>query len=1142
MDENEKIDFKFKWEGIKFDQISTSVIEMAEKLLEHNLIKVQPELNENGSVVITHTGVCSKSGMIEALSYGLAKENVYSKTFNIKPSHALNVGCTGRKDSKGPVTCELNSCPIIAAGYLYYLRNKKEEETDINSIDISQVDLYARNLSELESYQLEPELKQLLMPLAMPETRGFRCAIVGEEGTDKQKIINEIKRYLFNIGKISNNTAYKVRIDDFGSTKDRRTLADGYLYWITDIDEYVQALENNADSSTAEAGRSANKVGISNFVNNIKNKYIVVEASSLEFKKFLKTNPKLSYLFEQVIYVEDYTDEKIVELFESNLPDNLKEKFDDVKKQDLLEYLGKNRKYLPFKNADLSIFLASYCVSKGMFALPAEREKDTTLEEMFSNIIGMDNVKKQMTELYEFLLLRDKMAKLGKKLPDFNLHMMFLGNPGTGKTMIARLVAKTLFDLGYTKENKLIEVESKDLIASFTGQTAGKTGRVIESALGGVLFIDEAYSLYSGKQGNSFGLEAISTLIKAMEDYKGELVVIFAGYTKEMQSFLQANSGIKSRIGYTFEFADYTEDELYEIFKLKTSKFDMSITESAEKSIRELINFGKSKSNFGNGRYIDNILQKILTKHSMCIGETGDFNILDKESIPSVDEISTLGSGIRNPEIVKELFDDVVGLENVKKQVVELGNYIKFKNKMSELSNTTLPEMRLHMLFTGDAGTGKTTMARKITKMLYNLGCIRIDKLIEVDRKDLVAEYIGQTAPKTTEVIESALGGVLFIDEAYSLTPIDNARDFGQEAIATLIKAMEDNRDDLVVIFAGYTEEMKRFVESNSGIASRIGYVFEFENYNDEELYKIFEIKSKKYNLVIEKNVKSNIMEVFKYFSSVEGFGNGRFVDKLLQEILVNHANNVTSDDKLNVISVEDIPSIKEMIELTYNSRDNLVIPADVDIESRRKIAIHELGHAIAHYLHNNATNIKVITVIPEGIGSLGYVLNERPKNKIHYSKQDYLRIIEELLAGRAAEELFLGKENISSGCSKDLNNARNVLNNMFYYYGMSESLGLLSVVEDTSLERKISIEEQRKQLNDCYNNVLSLLSDNKGLFDKVLSYLMDKGTITGEEFIKVIEEKEEVVAEEPAPVEEKAVTKKPAAKKPAAKKTTKKD
>ena len=398
-------------------------------------------------------------------------------------------------------------------------------------------------------------------------------------------------------------------------------------------------------------------------------------------------------------------------------------------------------------------------------------------------------------------------------------------------------------------------------------------------------------------------------------------------------------------------------------------------------------------------------------------------------------------------------------------------------------------------------------MARKVTEMLYNIGCIRINKLVEVERKDLVGQYIGETAPKTEKVIEGALGGVLFIDEAYSLTPKDNAKDFGQEAISTLIKAMEDHRDELVVIFAGYTQEMKDFVNSNSGIASRIGYTFEFKNYKDEELYKILEVKCKKYNLIINKDVKDKVMEVFKYFSSVENFGNGRFVDKFLQEILVKHSQNEKLEQNLNILMVEDIPSIKDMIEKTFNNRENLVIPADIDKETRRKIAIHELGHAIIYYIYNGETDLKVITVIPEGNGALGYVLHTNTKSKVIWTKRDYLDKIEVSLAGRAAEEVLLGKDKVSSGCWEDLDKATKVLTNMLRNCGMSETLGLMSALSvKTGLEMTQKLDEEKKKILDsCYENVKKVLQDNRKMFDKVLKELMDKGTITGDEFVELL-------------------------------------
>ena len=195
--------------------------------------------------------------------------------------------------------------------------------------------------------------------------------------------------------------------------------------------------------------------------------------------------------------------------------------------------------------------------------------------------------------------------------------MVFLGNPGTGKTTVARIVAQILYNLNYIKQNKLIEVSSKDLVAEYVGQTAPKTMAVIEKAMGGVLFIDEAYSLASGKgQGNSYNEEAIATLIQAMENSRDNLVVIFAGYTVEMQDFLNANSGIVSRIGYTVEFEDYTEDELVQIFKNMVKKAGFEITDEAIQKAKDIIKKYKNTKNFGNARFARSLYEKSVIKHA----------------------------------------------------------------------------------------------------------------------------------------------------------------------------------------------------------------------------------------------------------------------------------------------------------------------------------------------------------------------------------------------------------------------------------------------------------------------------------------------------------------------------------------------
>ena len=233
---------------------------------------------------------------------------------------------------------------------------------------------------------------------------------------------------------------------------------------------------------------------------------------------------------------------------------------------------------------------------------------------MFTKTFSLREVKKTLHELVDYMSLKDRAKDLNLK--NINLHMVFLGNPGTGKTTVARIIVDILYHLKYIKQNKLIEVTSKDLVAEYVGQTAPKTMEVVERARGGVLFIDEAYALASKNNQNSYNAEAIATLIKAMEDYREDLVVIFAGYTKEMQDFLDSNSGIVSRIGYTLEFDDYTEDELVEIFAGMMKKAGFIVEEDAFLELRKIIQENKNTKNFGNARFVRNVYEKTIIKHA----------------------------------------------------------------------------------------------------------------------------------------------------------------------------------------------------------------------------------------------------------------------------------------------------------------------------------------------------------------------------------------------------------------------------------------------------------------------------------------------------------------------------------------------
>lgn len=276
---------------------------------------------------------------------------------------------------------------------------------------------------------------------------------------------------------------------------------------------------------------------------------------------------------------------------------------------------------------------------------PSENTSSTSLKyddilNELNELIGMEEIKAQVKQLISFLHFNKKVKKLavGKKEPILNLHMALTGNPGTGKTTIARIISKILFKLKYTRENKFMEVTKEDLVGEHVGHTPIKTGEVLRKAKGGVLFIDEAYSICSdGTYDDGFGKECIASLIKFMEDNKNDIIIIFAGYKKEMDSFINKNPGLRSRIAYILNFQDYSNDELLEIFKRKMTSYGYTLDKVSIPYIISEIKKAKSSTNFGNGRFIDNFIQNIIFKHAVNVENEEDSEILltiTKNDIP----------------------------------------------------------------------------------------------------------------------------------------------------------------------------------------------------------------------------------------------------------------------------------------------------------------------------------------------------------------------------------------------------------------------------------------------------------------------------------------------------------------------------